>query len=486
MLCGSRYTETDSYCPGARCGTDLYAQRTGNPSYAVQAWCEPRELTAGPGQTVSVTVTLRNAGTVPDQYDPNIPADTTHRLGLDRPDPSPVLPDRTRVWTLVYTLPPDAGSGGELDIDIPIGVVSKTDARNAARAVFSIHVEGAATAVLAPVPAAPAAGAAVGAAVESGDGADGDDGSRGDNRSRGRGRRDRAPIRNPRVVLAICLAVVLALVVGLVVTFTGGGDHTSASADAGTTSRPASATATGSASPGEESPSAEPSASDSASASASTSADEMLTVPDVVGMPQAQGLATLRAKGFEPTVTGTGDKIASTNPAAGKKVKRDERAITVTLAPTPSSAPPPSSAAPPPVATAIVPNVVDKTFAQAEAALTAAGFTVARVEEASSKSPGTVLRTDPPGGATAAKGTRVTVTVARLADNMTVVPDIYMKRVSEAVPMVEAAGLHLEAPYDDPDAFYWRNCQLREYSPFDGATVPKGTTINVTRTTGCG
>ncbi|NUU25873.1 MAG: PASTA domain-containing protein [Streptomycetaceae bacterium] len=469
MLCGSRYAETDSYCPGAKCGTDLYAQRTGNPSYAVQAWCEPRELLAAPGETVSLTLTLCNAGTVPDRYDPNIPAETTRWLGLDRPDPSPVPPEGTRVWTLVYTLPPDAGSGGAPDIDVPIGVVSQTDARNAARAVFSVHVEGAATALLAPVPAAAAADAEP-------DRADGPD----DDAPRRRGRRK----RNPRVAIGICLAVALALLIGLVVAFSGD-DGSSSSADAGPTASTRSA-APGADPVGQAPPSPDASASDSTGPSASSSAD-MLTVPDVVGMPQAQGIATLRAKGFQPTVVGTGDKIAATNPVAGKKVERGKPAITVTLAPAPSSAPPAASSAPPPaVETAIVPNVVDQQYAQAESQLTAAGFTVTRVDEISSKSPGTVLRTDPTGGATVAKGSRVTVTVARLSDNMTIVPNIYMKRVSEAVPMVEAAGLHLEAPYDDPDALYWSTCQLKEYAPFDGATVAKGTTIDVKRTTNCG
>jgi len=299
LLCGTPYVETDAYCPGEQCGTDLHGQRAGDPTCAVQAWCEPRRVTAAPGETVVVTLTLRNAGTAPDRYDPEIPRDVGRRIGLDRPGPPDVHPGERRSWTIVYTVPADiaetAAPGGLFglgdvgvegggsayeddsrvveDAEVALRVVSQRDMRIAASAPFSVR-------------------------VLAGD-RDDDGFARGgpvadpyDDRPR-RGGRGRVV----GAVLATVAAIVVAVLIGMAVAGSGGDDTPAA----GTSMSPsASARSTGSAS-GEPSDGASPgpsasastsasasasaSASTSVSASASTSAPDRVTVPDVVAAP---------------------------------------------------------------------------------------------------------------------------------------------------------------------------------------------------------
>ncbi|MYS85842.1 PASTA domain-containing protein [Embleya scabrispora] len=422
LLCGTPYLETDAYCPGEQCGTDLHGQRMGDPECAVQAWCEPRRSTAAPGETVMVTLTLRNAGSAPDRYDDELPRDAGRRIGLDRPGPPDVYPGETRVWTIVYTVPPDiadqvppsglfglgevgAGSGGSAfeeasrvveESDVPIRVVSARDMRVAACAPFSIRVVSTdlddAGGRAGGVPANPYP----------------------DDRQRRDGKRRSRVVA---AVLATVAAIVVAVLVGMAM---AGSDGTRPAARSVATGAGPSATETRSAAvPTTEAPvTSTPDPSDSASPSTSTSAPGKLTVPNVVGMTEAQGVALLREKGFRGTVRGGGGTIASTDPAAGRKVDRDKAEIVVVMSGVrttppvtrPSTSPPPTDpGSPSPTATTTVPPLAGLTVADAGTALRNARLNIALPSGASRND--VVSGSDPNSGDVVPVGTTVTVSV---------------------------------------------------------------------------
>ncbi|MFI1578944.1 PASTA domain-containing protein [Embleya sp. NPDC020630] len=418
LLCGTPYLETDAYCPGEQCGTDLHGQRMGDPACAVQAWCEPRRITAAPGETVMVTLTLRNTGSVSDVYDPELPRDAARRIGLDRPGPPELHPGEVRTWTIVYTVPPDVedqlapngmfglgevgadggGSAFEEDSrvveenDVPVRVVSARDMRVAACAPFSVRVVAGAGAG-----AWGAAGAAAGASVD---------------------REHRNGNRRTKVVAAVfatVAAIVVAVVLGMAM---ADSDDTSPAARTNpTTAVPESTSPMPAAGPTIEAPvTSTPDASDSAVPS--TSAPTRLTVPNVVGMTEAQGVALLREKGFRGTVRGSGGTIVSTDPAAGTKVDRDRAEVVVVMSGA-RTTPPPTTAAPisSPTATApattTVPPLVGASSSEAESRLRGADLVAHIVRVPTADSPeDTVFDCAPGEGAKVRRGSTVTVKVA--------------------------------------------------------------------------
>ncbi|WP_406300744.1 PASTA domain-containing protein (plasmid) [Embleya sp. NBC_00888] len=434
--------------------------------YAVQAWCEPREVTAGPGETVMVRLNLRNAGSALDRYELRLAPDAESRTAVDRPGLPDVFSGERRTWAIVYTvgqddrdvdtwIPSDGGAqasdfgaGGAFeesiqrepaDTDVVIRVVSTRNSRVEAVAVFSIRAASADRPdrlASAPYP------------YESVDPYGGPRGGR------GRG------LRLAGVAAALVVTVVL-------VRFGASGP--------GDAERPAAQPVTGSSAIASPTAVSSPPVSDTpAPITPSTSTDATVAVPDVVGKSRTQGLAILREKGFRSTVVGVGDKIASTNPAPGKKVHPAKTTITVTLSG-------PTASASTPAATVSVPGVANLPYEQAEARLIALGFMVTRVDETSTSAAGTVLRTSPAEGATASPGSTVTVTVAKEDDAMTVVPNLYNRYMPDAFAMVRAAGLKFDLPYGD----HLRMCRLRGFSPGEGAPIRKGGTIKVLHMVGC-
>jgi serine/threonine-protein kinase len=131
-------------------------------------------------------------------------------------------------------------------------------------------------------------------------------------------------------------------------------------------------------------------------------------VPDVTGRREDAARRTLEDAGLKVDVTEqeTEDREAGTvleqDPAAGTEV---DEGSTVTL--TVAKAPPRVE----------VPDVLDKTEAEARAALEDAGFTVRRVREdvQTADEDGVVIDQDPPAGEERRKGTRVTIFVGRFA-----------------------------------------------------------------------
>ncbi|MYV99045.1 PASTA domain-containing protein [Streptomyces sp. SID3343] len=504
LLCGTPYDLNDAYCPGEQCGTDLHGQRTGDPACAVQAWCEPRRLTAAPGETVMVTLTLRNAGSAPDRYDPEIPRDVGRRIGLDRTGPPDVYPGEERAWTIVYTVPVDvedsiAPSGlfglGGMDADggsayeqtshvveetdVAVRVVSARDMRVSARAPFSVRVVS----------------------------TDRDDDRGGPARSPSgppgpyRDREHRNGRRGARIAgaaVATVAAIVVALLVGMAMAGSDGKSRPAAESTANGTARP-STTSGATTTPTVEAPvtgtpdetaSASDSTSASPSTSTSTSAPGKLTVPDVVGRTEAQGVAMLRERGFRPAVVGSGGTVVSTDPSAGRKVDRDKPDVVVVMSGSAASpGPPATTAAPPPLRQTPVPAVVGRSTSEAQSRLQAVGLGVALVEvESSTTPPDTVVRSNPGAGRLVPDGSTVTLTIARAPapatsappPETTKAPGIVGLAVDRARERVRLAGLTLDV--DDPQS----KCTVASQSPQEGADVRVGGAVSATMATACG
>jgi serine/threonine-protein kinase len=156
------------------------------------------------------------------------------------------------------------------------------------------------------------------------------------------------------------------------------------------------------------------------------------TVPEIrSGTDAATAAAALKAADLS-AVTGTDQEfddavpvgsVLRTDPAAGKELTVNAP-VTLIL-----------SAGPRPI---VVPQVVGQSQADAETALTDAGFTIGSVTKTfdGRTEPGRVLRTEPTVGSTAARGSAVALTVA---DSITV-PDVRGKSTEDAIAAMRDAG----------------------------------------------
>ena len=127
------------------------------------------------------------------------------------------------------------------------------------------------------------------------------------------------------------------------------------------------------------------------------------------------------------------------------------------------------SKGPPPVP---VP-AVSGTYAQANAALVAAGFTVVKATEPSSTVPaGEVTRTVPGTGTKLQKGTQVTVYVST-GPAMVAVPVLSGKRANGASAALSRLGLKVGAIYGPPSGRVFKT------TPHSGTSVKVGTVVNL-------
>ena len=136
---------------------------------------------------------------------------------------------------------------------------------------------------------------------------------------------------------------------------------------------------------------------------------KQVAVPDLVGMTEAGAANALEQAGLkvgkvvsEQTDKGPAGTVVAQDPAAGAEVAEgDLVALTVS-----------SGASPSPSTTSTVPDVVGTTQADAEQLMTAAGFAVVIVEEASLTQAGEVVSQSPTGGVIAQSGSTVRITVS--------------------------------------------------------------------------
>jgi beta-lactam-binding protein with PASTA domain len=159
------------------------------------------------------------------------------------------------------------------------------------------------------------------------------------------------------------------------------------------------------------------------------------SVPDVQGLTRANAENQLRTAGFEPKVEQVFSadvrkgRVIDTSPPQGSLI---ERGSPVTLR---------VSRGPEQVE---VPDVVGETEDNARSAIEAAGLRVGEVtdKETVDEDPGTVLEQSPASGKTVAKGSAVTLTVAKAPPDVTV-PDVVDQTEDEARRVLEDAGFEV-------------------------------------------
>jgi serine/threonine-protein kinase len=193
-------------------------------------------------------------------------------------------------------------------------------------------------------------------------------------------------------------------------------------------------------------------------------------VPSVVGQPFAQASEAVIAAGFKVARV---DEVSSTVPVESVISQRPdsglllEKGRTVTLTVSSSKV--------------TVPDLVGKTFEEAQAALQQLGLTANRVDAPSAdKPPGTVLSTNPAANTTVDKGTAVELQVA--AEPPVAVPNVAGQDQVAAQTALQAAGFQVTVqgvPNNTVAAG-----KVISTNPAGGTMAPKGTTITMQVSTG--
>ncbi len=178
-----------------------------------------------------------------------------------------------------------------------------------------------------------------------------------------------------------------------------------------------------------------------------------VTVPNVVGMTQANAQSALVKAGLAPSFVNQANdapkgQAFEQQPASGESVD-PETVVLVAISTGPEETPEPSTVA--------VPAVIGKTQADAEKALTGAGLTSQVVQSySSSVAKGTVGQQWPPAGNKVAPGTPVALVVSmgpKPADGTATVPDVKGMDADGATQALADVGLVAQAvQIDDPTA----------------------------------
>jgi serine/threonine-protein kinase len=195
-----------------------------------------------------------------------------------------------------------------------------------------------------------------------------------------------------------------------------------------------------------------------------------VTVPAVVGSTVDDARDLLRGAGLsvdvrlQPSETDPQGQVIDQSPAAGREVPRG---TTVTL--TVSSGKPKVS----------VPDVTGKDATEAANILGQQGFRVRTQREPSDTvAEGTVVRTDPPGGSEAEKGSTVTIVVSSGPADVEV-PSVVGMTEADATAALRSAGFEVAVQHqtvlDAADVG-----RVIDQSPNAGTRAPKGSTVTIT------
>ena len=160
-----------------------------------------------------------------------------------------------------------------------------------------------------------------------------------------------------------------------------------------------------------------------------TAAPTTVAVPKVVGMTESKALVALASAGFKPRERFTPTKkpsrlVVSQAPQADTQVARGAD-VTIVV----------DSGAP----KVTVPNVQGIAAAEATAALQKQGLDAKQTQVASTKPPGTVVSQAPAAGSSVAKGSAVTLGVAKAKP--VAVPDVTGQTETNAAATLKSAGL---------------------------------------------
>lgn len=194
-------------------------------------------------------------------------------------------------------------------------------------------------------------------------------------------------------------------------------------------------------------------------------------VPGVVGRPEGEARFILTAEGFEVRIENTEDPntdsgtVVSQDPAGGTDAPEGS-AVTIVVSVGPGEE--------------VVPDVTGQSLDSARSELQAAGFRIAGPQEESSDSvaEGLVTRTDPGGGTTAERNSRVTVFISTGAAQVTV-PDVTNQSESNATATLRGSGFDVSVETEtvapgDPTG------RVISQDPSGGTKRDKGSTVTIT------
>jgi serine/threonine-protein kinase len=188
-------------------------------------------------------------------------------------------------------------------------------------------------------------------------------------------------------------------------------------------------------------------------------------VPQVDGMNAADAQFELEQAGFVVTPRQDYDdlvpvgNVIGTDPPKGSSAPREsEIVLIVSKGPTPVP----------------VPDVSNRTYDEAAAALAAQGFKATRNDVFDDKvDTGKVVGTDPPGGQSAPKGSTITVNVSKGPELVAVPNNLVGKTVEQASQILQAAGLIPDVENYAPGK------TVRAVSPKEGTQVKKGSKVSL-------
>lgn len=195
---------------------------------------------------------------------------------------------------------------------------------------------------------------------------------------------------------------------------------------------------------------------------------QQVAVPQVVGLTVSSARGRLQKAGLEASEreqnsdTVDQGRVISVSPPEGQKV---DKGSSVTLV---------VSSGKPQVQ---VPDVVGKSFDEAQSTLQAAGFKVTRVDKESDKDPNTVLAQNPKSGARIDAGSTISLTVAKEPSQVPV-PDVTGEDAPAAIAALSGQGFVIDQQSKDvptPDG----DGVVLEQSPTGGKKAKKGSKVTI-------
>jgi eukaryotic-like serine/threonine-protein kinase len=195
---------------------------------------------------------------------------------------------------------------------------------------------------------------------------------------------------------------------------------------------------------------------------------QQVSVPQVVGLTVSSARGRLQKAGLdasereENSDTVAQGRVISVSPPEGQKV---DKGSSVTLV---------VSSGKPQVE---VPDVVGKSFDEAQSTLQAAGFKVTRADKESDKSPGTVLSQNPKSGGRIDSGSTIALTVAKEPSQVPV-PDVTGEDAPAAIAALSGQGFVIDQQSKDvptPDG----DGVVLEQSPAGGKKAKKGSKVTI-------
>jgi serine/threonine-protein kinase len=195
---------------------------------------------------------------------------------------------------------------------------------------------------------------------------------------------------------------------------------------------------------------------------------QQVSVPQVVGLTVSSARGRLQKAGLDASEREENSdsvaqgRVISVSPTEGQKV---DKGSSVTLV---------VSSGKPQVE---VPDVVGKSFDEAQSTLQAAGFKVTRVDKESDKSAGTVLSQNPKSGGRIDSGSTIALTVAKEPSQVPV-PDVTGEDAPAAIAALSGQGFVIDQQSKDvptPDG----DGVVLEQSPAGGKKAKKGSKVTI-------